>query len=502
MKKLNLYPKVLFLCMCMLTIIGCGKLELLKNEDSDGADAGANLKAQTIQQFLLEDHSSDLTELDLFASAVKRAGLMDVLGKTEDHTVVFLTNPGVKQLLATIGYTTVNDVPPVILKNLLGDLITKGKLKSTDLNIDETRKIETINGNYIYYSRKSNASDQYVLMINQNPTLGSTAALVRSQDLEFNNGVAQVTAQFTFYRLLDDKADEADPGGSVITQKINVAKDVFIRGGSGNSNANFNDLATMDLKAVSNADATVGRIGVMQYPLEKPSFGDKIGAARMYVYIYNTGLTPATTFSFSAHLGENKDWAETAITWNNAPTYNSVPISTLPIPGGTTGWVSFDVTSAVSQLYANNQTFINVFLKHNVDNFIKLRPREFSEGAFSSYLSISSPPKTLLKLGLVNVLNVSALEQIAPLTLANLKMEGTIDNNITYTVKQVPTAGFLVKYGIPLAANASFSQADIAKGAIKYLYGGLGSTDKIVFEARDHNGGYFESELSLDVAIK
>ncbi|WP_448633386.1 hypothetical protein [Pedobacter panaciterrae] len=213
MKKLNLYPKVLFLCMCVLTIVSCGKLELLKNEDSNGTDAGANLKEQTIQQFLLADHSSDLTELDLFASAVKRSGLMDMLGKSEDYTMVLLTNPAVKQLLATVGYTSVDQVPPIILKNLLGDLIIKGKLKSTDLSLDETRKIETINGNYIYYSRTSNASDQYVLRINQNSTLGSTAAVVRSQDLEFNNGVAQVTAQFTFYRLLDDKPDEADEGG-------------------------------------------------------------------------------------------------------------------------------------------------------------------------------------------------------------------------------------------------------------------------------------------------
>lgn len=502
MNKLNLYPRVLFLCMYMLTIMSCGKFELLKNEDSNGSDAGANLKSQTIQQFLLADHSSDLSELDLFASAVKRAGLMDTLGKSEDFTVVFLSNSGVKQLLSTVGYASVEAVPPVILKNLLGDLIIRGKLKSTDLSLDETRKIETINGNYIYYSRTANATDQYVLNINKNPVLGSSSAVVRSQDLEFKNGVAQVTAQFTFYRLLDDKADDPDPAGNVITQKIKVAKDVYIRGGSGNSTANFNDPATMDLKAISALDATVGRIGVMQYPLDKPGFGDKIGAARMYVYIYNTGLTATTTFSFSAHLGENKDWVENTITWNNAPTYNAVPMSTLPIPGATVGWVSFDITSAVTQLYANNGTFINVFLRHNVDNFIKLRPREFSDGLYASYIMLSSPPQTLLKLGQVSVLNVAAAKQIVPLSLANLKMDGTVDKNITYTVKQVPTAGFLVKYGIPLAANASFSQADVAKGAIKYLYNGIGTTDQIIFEARDQNGGYFESPLKLDIAIQ
>ncbi|MBC9930289.1 DUF7594 domain-containing protein [Chitinophaga qingshengii] len=501
MKKFSLYLRVFFLCVYVFAVAGCGKFELLKNEDSKGADAGANLKSMTLQQYLQTDFSTGLTELDLFAAAVKRAGLMDMLGTSEDYTVVFLNNNGVKQLLSTIGYASIDAVPPVILKNLLGDLIVKGKIKSTDLAIDETRKIETINGNYIYYTRTASSSDQYILNINKDASLGSAAALVRSQNLEFKNGVAQVTAQFTFYRLQDDKPDDADPGAPVETQKIMVAKDVYVRGGPGNSNANFNDPATIDLKAVSAADATVGRIGVMQYPLEKPTFGDKIGAARMYVYIYNTGLTSATTFSFAAYLGENKDWNESTITWNNAPAYNAVPMSTLPIPGATTGWVSFDITSAVTQIYANNGTFINVFLKHNVDNFIKLRPREFSGGAYAAYIALTSPPQTLLKPGTISPLTVSATKQMATLLPANLKMEGTADKNITYTVKQIPAAGFLVKYGIPLAANASFSQADIVKGAIKYLYNGSGNTDQVVFEARDQNGGYYESALKLDIAI-
>ena len=501
MKTLNLYIKTIFLGICIISFSGCSKFGLLKNEDSDGDVAGANLTGITIKEFLLQDHTGDLTELDLFSSAMKRSGLLDTLGKSDNYTVVFLTNPAVRQLLSTVGYASVDAVPSIILKNLLGDLIIRGKLKSTGIALNETKKIETINGNFIFYTRTASSSDQYILNINQNSTLGSSAALVRSQDLEFSNGIAQVTAQFTFYRLLDDKSDDAVPGGNVVTQKINVSKDVYIRAGTGNATANFNDAATIDLKAISAADATVGRIGVMQFPLTKPSFGDKIGAARMFVYIYNTGLTASTIYSFAAHLGENKDWTESTITWNNAPTYNAVPLSTVSVPGATVGWVSFDVTSAVSQLYANNGSFINVFLRHNVDNFIKLRPKEYLSGSFAAYISLTSPPITLLKLGQVNTLNVPLKTQSATLMLANLQMTGTEDRNITYTVKQIPTAGYLVKYGIPLASNASFTQADIAKGAIKYLYAGTGNSDKVIFEARDYNGGYYDGQLNLDIAV-
>lgn len=501
MKKINRYIIFTLFCVPFLMMAGCGKFKLLKNADTTGPDAGGNLKTQTIKQYLLADHTTDLTALNMFSTAIQRAGLSDMLGNDDNYTVVFLTNTAVTQLLSTIGYANVTDVPPVILKNLLSDLIFKGRLKSTDLALNETRKMQTINGDSIYVTRTTTTSDQYVLYINQNSALSSSSALIRTQDLEFANGVAQVTAQFTFYRLQDDKSDDANPSGHTITQNLPVSKDVYIRGGTGNLNTNFNDPVTIDLKAISPLDATVGRIGVLQYPLTTPSFGSKIGSAKLYVYVYTTGLTSSTIFSFSAYLGENKDWSETGITWTNAPVYNTIPLATSPVPGAFVGWVSFDITSAVSQLYANNTSFVNIFLKHNVDNFIKVRPREYLAGAFASYIAITSPPQTILSLGTVSTLTVSAVSQISTLTTDNLKMTGTADKNIIYTVTQVPTNGYLVKYGIPLALNASFSQSDITKGAIKYLYGGTGGTDKIVFQARDNNGGYYSPDLSLNVLI-
>lgn len=494
-----------FVCLSFmaswLSMTGCSKFSVLKNEQQESVDAGGNLANQTIKAYLATSQAGDLAALDMFAAAIQRAGLSDTLGTTENHTVVFLTNTAMSQLLGSIGYATVGDVPPVILKQLLSDLIFKGRLKSTDLPLNEMSRMQTINGDSIYFTRTSTTADQYVLYVNQNPALSSSAALVRTQDLEFANGVAQVTSQFTFYRRQDDKADDGIPGGNVLTQKLTVGKDVYIRGGTGNLNANFNDPATIDLKAVSAADATVGRIGVMQFPLTVPSFGTKIGSAKLFVYIYNTGLTSATTFSLSAYQGENKDWVETGITWMNRPQYSAIPLATLPIPGAYTGWASFDITAAVSQSYGNSASFLNIFLSHNVDNFIKLRPREYQSGAFASYISVTSPPQTILTQGTIAPLTVNAAAKSAALTLSNIKMNGTTDNNVIYTVTQLPANGYLVKYGIPLAVNASFSQADIAKGAIKYLYAGTGSTDKIVFQARDNNGGYYASDLTLDVQI-
>lgn len=501
MKNLYRYIKCVILIGPLFFITSCDKLSLMKDADLESVDAGLNLRSQTMGQYLSADHSSDMTALNLFADAIRLAGLQDVLESRDDYTAIFLTNDAIKQMLSAIGYPSVTEAPPIVLKNLLSDLIFKGKIKSFELALNETRKFETINGGYVYLTRTSTSSDEYVLYVNRSNELSATAALVRSQNLEFANGVAHVTSQFTNYRLADEAPDAGDPAGQVITEKINVTKDVFIQGGGPNQNRNFNDAATIDLKAISSKDATVGRRGILQYPLNTPSFGKRIGNAKLNVYMYTVGLTSSTTFSFSAYLGEDKDWNETGVTWLNAPSFNSIPLNTVAVKGGSSGWVSFDITSAVNELYANDKSFINIFLEHNVDNFIKLRPREFSGGQYQSYITVTSPPQTILNLGNLNTWTLKAGEGIYKLTSNELQMTGTEDKNITYTLKQKPENGYLVKYGIPLENNAAFSQADIVKGAIKYLYKGSGSADQALLEVRDHNGGYYGSDLNLQIVI-
>ena len=489
--------------LSLLLLSGCDKLKLQKDASLDAIDAGSNLKEMTISQYLSIDHSNDKTSLNLFAEAVKRAGLSELLNSSEAHTIIFLNNDAVTAMVSSLGYQTVAQVPPVVLKYILSDLIFKGKVHSTDLAIGETKKYETINSDFVYLSREQGTADNYVFYVNKSSEIISPSVLVRTQNLDFSNGTAHVITQFTYYRLNADAQDAAAPGGVGTTENLYVGKDVHVQNGNASRNVNYNDVASIDIKNTNGVAPEADRRAYFQYPLTTPSFGKRIGSAKLNVYVYLTGLTSTTKFTLSAYQGADVDWTETAITWVNAPTFNPVALNSAIVSGAQTGWVSMDITAAVSELYSNNKTFMNVVLNHNVDNFIRIRPKEFSSGLYRSYISVTSPPPTILTAGNLSPVVVSAASGIKVLGLDNLKMNGTADKNVYYTVTQVPAKGYLIRYGVPLAVNAGFSQADVAKGAVKFLYNGTSTgADRVVLEARDNNGGYYPTLLNLGIEIQ
>ncbi|MFN0254047.1 CBM96 family carbohydrate-binding protein [Pedobacter ureilyticus] len=495
-KKLIIIKSLAFAIMC--TSLSCGKLELLKNEQPEAIDAGANLKGMTIADFLKIDHSTDFTNLNMYGEVIKKAGLADFLNQQEDYTVLFLTNQAVTNMVSSLGYTNLNDVPTILLKNIVSDQIFKGRLRSFDLGIGETKKFETINGSFIYYTRSSNSSNEYILTANNSTELTSPPATIRSQNLEFKNGVAHVTDQFTFYKLKDAVPDA--PSGSVGAQTdvINVTKDLFIQNGTANRNKNFNNTTSIDMKNSNGKDVSVDRMGLFQFPLPTPSFGNRIGLAKINFYVYFTGLASSLT----AYAGADTNFDETTVTWTTAPTYDRISLANISLAAGQTGWITMDVTSLVSQLYGSNKTFLNILMNHNNDNFVKIYPREFDSGKYKAYLSISSPPATILTFGNATPLNVNAKDGFAKLTTTQLKMNGANDKNISYIVNKLPANGYLVKYGIPLPVNASFSQADLVTGSIRYLYSGTGNADEIILEAKDNNGGFYNTPIKIAVNIQ
>lgn len=85
-KKLIIIKSLAITLMCIG--LSCSKFELLKNEQPEAIDAGTNLKGMTISDFLKIDHSTDLTNLNLYGEVIKKAGLADVLNQPEDYTVL------------------------------------------------------------------------------------------------------------------------------------------------------------------------------------------------------------------------------------------------------------------------------------------------------------------------------------------------------------------------------------------------------------------------------
>lgn len=484
------------LVLFLLFNVGCGKLDLLKNASLEAIDAGTNLKELTFAEFLAQDHSQDRTNLNMYADAIRLAGLTDLLSQQDDLTLLFYSNQAVTSLVTSLGYATLADVPKAVLRNILSDNIFKGRVRSFDLKLDETKKFETINGSYLYLSRTGSTSNNYIFKANTSTELSSPPATIRTQNLEFKNGVAHVTDQFTFYKQVDAVPDAPSGGVGGVTETFNVSKDVYIQNGNANKNKNFNNATSIDMKNSNGKDVSVDRMGLFQFPLTTPSFGRRIGLAKLNFYVYFVGL-PA---SLSVYQANNTDWDESTVTWTTAPDYNRISLTNVSLASGFSGWVAMDVTAAVSQLYANNETLLNVRMNHSTDNFVKIYPKEYMSGNFKATIKVSSPPESILTLGNLEALTLKPNE-IKVLTTDNLKMTGTADKNISFTVNKVPVNGFLVKYGVPLTVNSSFSQEDLIRGAIKYLHNGTGTTDEIELEAKDYNGGYYKDVLKLAVNI-
>ncbi len=497
MKRTLIY-KSIFASIFLVLNISCGKLELLKNASLEAIDAGSNLKELTFTGFLSKDHTSDLTNLNLFGQAINQAGLSDFLDEPGDYTMLFMTNQAVNVMVTSLGYSNLSEVPPVVLKNILSDNIFKGRLHSFDLGLGETKKFETINGNHIYFTRSSTSSNEYVLTANNSSDLNSPSATIRSQNLEFKNGIAHVTDQFTFYKLKDAVPDAPSGGVGNSTDTFFVSKDVFIQNGTANRSKNFNNTTSIDMKNSNGKDVSVDRMGLFQFPLTTPSFGDKIGLAKLNVYVYFTGLAS----SFSAYAGDNTDWDETQVTWLTAPVYDRISLANASLNASFAGWVSMEITQFVNQLYGSDKSYVNILMNHNNDNFVKVYPREYLSGKFKSYITVSSPPESILTLENQSALTVSTDKGFAALSLDNLKMRGTTDKNIKYIISKAPLNGYLVKYGIPLLKGKDFSQADLLNGSVKYLYAGSGASDEFEVEAKDHNGGYYETPIKIAVNIQ
>lgn len=491
----------IFVLMISCAMIGCQKFPFMKNEDMPSTASGTNLREQSIWKFLQEDHSTDFTSIDLFARAVKHAGLEDILDGKDDYTIIISNNTAITGMLALLGpeYQKVEDVPSVVLRNILSDNIIKGRVRSFDLAENENKKAETINGGFLFFKREPVRADIYRMYINKDTSITVTPPLVRTQNLEFSNGVAHVVPTFTYYRLKTPATSViTTPPQDLQTENVVITKDATLQYGS-LANTNLNDPAEIFFKTASTLDGT--RAGLMQFPVKQPAFG-RIGSVKLYCYYWNSNTNNAMITSIYQASDEN--WDENAVTLNNGPKLGAAiasfsiqrTIQTIP------NWYSYDISAAYLQSLKTAKPFINLGINQHTGSNLKIRPREYQAGRWGAYIVLTSAPPTILTAGNNKGITVSPAKGFYTLTTEDLSLNGTSSNNVIYKVEKPSVNGYFVKYGIPLKETGEFSQADIEKGGIKYVYGGQGTTDQMILEPRDHQGGYYPSLINVNVEIR
>lgn len=127
----------------------------------------------------LAQNTADLSTL---VAAVQRAGLVDALSADGPLTVFAPTNQAFSTLLASLGYSKLEDVPVDALKNILLNHVVNGKVESGDLSTGYVKSLLT------FGATTSNIS-LYVDISNGVQVNGSK---VTTADVEASNGVVHI----------------------------------------------------------------------------------------------------------------------------------------------------------------------------------------------------------------------------------------------------------------------------------------------------------------------
>lgn len=514
MKKNLNYKHIFLACLMCMTVVSCKKFEVLSNIDPDLVDAGTNLKTISVWSFISgrsDNKGVDtLKSLDLYAAAIERVGLRQLLEGDGDFTVIAPRNDALKSLALSLGYTTVEAIPDAVLRNIFLNNIIDTRVRSFEIQPELVNLYKTLNEDSLSIRRQPSSSNEYILNLYNAPSLSTSLARVRSQNLECKNGIVHVVDDFRAYSPRYLQPEAAKLSGDTIY----VTKDAYINNGSGAlKSSNF---GSSDLLWVKKASANTTRRAILQFPVRNSiKFTENIAGVTLYVF-NNRVDSPGGIVS--VYEDENIDWIETdavpanpsapGVNWYNAPAAGNVSLFSFSFPRQSRAdtIVSAGVGAAYKAALADGKTFINLGLNTGDSPLFQFLSKEALDenrvaGKFAAYLVLTPEQNTVL----VNPVNTGLIVDLQKgykkITIAELNFSGTLDRNVTYSFSTKPTNGFVVVDGN--ANVSSFTQAQLVRGSVKYLYSGSGAgTDSFIVVARDSEGNSFPTEQTVNVQIQ
>jgi len=510
MKKFpSLKNATLFLLFIGMVIGGCGKLQLLKDIDPEAISAGVDLKDKTIWEFVSSTSTianDTLKSLSLYTRAIEKAGLKELLNSPGEYTVIVPRNAALQSFIESLGYNTLDEVPAAILKNIFLDNIARGSILSYELPEAQFEKYETLNQDSISFIRQPTSVDPYKVTINSATTFLSTAAVIRTQDLQCKNGIVHVVDIYTNYVPKTIAPDPSTPGeGGNLHDTILVTKDSYMSNGSSTSkNTNYGSAVTLNVKKAS-ADFT--RRAITQFEVREPLFNDRIGSVKVGLYCNRVDGDGGVV---SLYEDEHVDWLEDKVSWANCPVPGVVSIGDVLLKPGSANsvnkWHLIDITSAYLNALNQNKGFINIGINTTDNDLYTFASREAKDsknvvGGLSPFIVITSPVPSILENPTNTGIVVDGATGNKKISTGELKFEGAKSNNIFFILKDVPQNGYLVVGGRPLQTGSRFSQEQLEKGAVRYLYAGTGNTDSFSLEGQDFQGGFYHDVLTVNVTI-
>ena len=438
-----------------------------------------DISNKTAWEFI-QDHDS----LSLYEEAIMLTELEPYLQEEASRTFLAPSNSAFRTYLNDNNYSSLEEIPRPILRNSMKYSIVNESVSFLDPQLMQANNplpYETENGQIVYLSHDSN----FLGIINEGTSRQWT---ITTSNLEVSNGVIHVTPSIVYFSALQE--DTGDGNHEIVTDTIYSLHDSFINGGH-LSGENYGTDGLLKIKNVT-GESEYDRKAYLMFDLDN---FEKEGVITDLKLELAVSFTHAKGLEFYVHSVPDNHWNEMGLTWDNAPAADLDPIATI-------------ITTKVSSFEFNlTDYYLDLEESGRVSFMLDGVAGGDETDEFASKENTSLPPPMLIATiasgdsQLVFENNTGfgvASGDVFALNESVLKLTGSPDGDIIYTVEEVPTNGWLISGINILQEGASFTQKDINVMNILYINNGEGSMDKFVLTARDKVGSRIEA---FDVEI-
>ncbi|MBD1421700.1 CBM96 family carbohydrate-binding protein [Sphingobacterium chuzhouense] len=431
-------------------------------------------------------------DFDQLERAIIRTGLQN-LYQEEERTFIIPNNKAFSTYLESSSYSTIEDIPLPILRNMLRYHIVKDRVIFTDPTIgrDQPLPYETENGQTMFLSRNNN----YVGLINQGTTRQWE---IRTSNLEPTNGVIHAV-DFIVYFSAPAIDNSEDP--TLVRDTIYPLADSFVAGNSAGEiyeNTNYGTNPLLRPKYSSPAlNSAYDRFAYLMFDLddfEKP--GIVVDVKLRLAVSFTTG----DGYMLNLFKAANNNWSESTITFKNAP-------------GKIGDRISYVTTSKVN---AFNFDITNFYKNESPSGRVSFMLESGAAPAGNKTDDLASkehatldPPMIIATLATnQNVLVVKTNEPVAVSSGGStvihtdlLELSGADAADIIYTVKTAPQKGWLIRGADIIGQNGEFVQTDLQSLSLLYIHDGESTgEDTMILSARDRTGAEIEDiEVKINI---
>lgn len=438
-----------------------------------------NISNMTAWEYI-QDHNS----LSLYEEAISLTGLEAFFQQNDAKTFVAPNNDAFETYMSENGYGTLEEVPRPILRNSIKYSIANGRVSFNDPDLMEANKpiaYQTANGQMMFLSHNSNFQG----IVNEGTSKQWT---ITTSNLEVSNGVIHVVSDIVYFSAL--QVDTGVPEYVAETDTIYPIHDSFVNGGN-KSGDNYGNDPLLKVKNVT-GDGLYDRKAYLMFDLND---FDKEGIITDLKLELAVKFTHGRGLDFNVHSVQDTTWNETGLTFDNAPAPNPEPIASI----------------TTSKLSAFEFNLTNYYLE--MEELGKVSFLLDGEAGGDETNEFASKENTTLRAPMLIATLASGESNLVfekntgfavnkgdvfALNNSILEITGAPVADIIYTVKEVPTNGWLIKGATILEEGANFTQNDIDVMNILYINNGEGSSDNFVLSARDKAGSRVEP---FDVVI-